>query len=324
LSIQACDQDPDQASLDKQPHDVDDPSAGSAAGDEQQAPTTASSELTSMPFGTSSSDAALHFPGHLPPNDFVNPSADEDEELSFPVDAPTVSCKVVENCHLEFPQEWHPDQLSEVKKGHKGIRDPSNPGSPAHLAQDAADAAVLMPALLLNEKPTSAMEARARTEGLPVQTWVCGVSSIAGNENNQHPCDTLLSPAGFANLKRILAKAAHTNSGALFKVQKKGAKTAATPFSNLWSSSAFHPGGHVPQVEDTHCQAPEAKSIASFLPHPEHCRQHQKLHPPLPPPKRPSLRIFRTQSAAVLCRRRRPLTVPSLLPPPPHRPLLMP
>jgi len=49
----------------------------------------------------------------------------------------------------------------------------------------------------------------------------------------------VLSPAGFANLKRILAKVAHTNPGALFKVQKKGTKTAATPFSNSWFSSTF-------------------------------------------------------------------------------------
>jgi len=117
-----------------------------------------------------------------------------------------VSCKVVENCHLRFLQNIHPDQLSEVKKGYKGIRDPSNPGSPTHLAQDAADAAVLMLTLLLNKKPTSAVEAQAHAEGLPVQSWVYGVSCIAGRKYNQHLCDMLLSLAGFANLKRVLAK----------------------------------------------------------------------------------------------------------------------
>ena len=121
------------------------------------------------------------------------------------MDAPTVSCKVVENCHFEFLQDIHPDELPEVKKGYKGIRDPSNLGSPTHLAQDAADAAALMLTLLLNEKPTSAMEAQARADGLPVQSWVYGVSCIAGKKYNQNLCDILLSPAGFANLKRILA-----------------------------------------------------------------------------------------------------------------------
>jgi len=93
--------------------------------------------------------------------------------------------------------------------------------------------------LLLNEKPTSVVEARARTEGLPVQSWVYGVLCFDGKKYNQPSCDTLLSPAGVANLKRILAKVAHTNPGALFKLQKKGTKTVATPFSNLWFSSTF-------------------------------------------------------------------------------------
>jgi len=133
-SIRAFDQDPDQASLDKQTPDVNDPSASAAASDAQPAPTTTSFEQASAPSGASSSDAVLHFPGYLPQNDFFHPTADEGEELSFPVDAPTVSCKVVENCHFVFLQDIHPDQLSEVKKGYKGIRDPSNPGSLTHLA----------------------------------------------------------------------------------------------------------------------------------------------------------------------------------------------
>jgi len=120
-----------------------------------------------------------------------------------------------------LPPDIHPDQLSEVKKGYKGIRDPSNPGSSTHLAQDAADAAVLMLTLLLNEKPTSAMEVQARAEGLPVQSWVYGVWCIAGRKYNQHLCDILLSPASFANLKRILAKVAHTNPGGPFQSAKE-------------------------------------------------------------------------------------------------------
>jgi len=96
-SIQAFDQDPHQASLDKQTPDVNGPSAGTVASNVQPAPTTASSEQALTPSGASSLDAALHFPGYLPPNDFFNPTADEGEALSFPVDAPTVSCKVVEN-----------------------------------------------------------------------------------------------------------------------------------------------------------------------------------------------------------------------------------
>ena len=140
-----------------------------------------------------------------------------------------MSCKVVENCHLEFLQDIHPDQLSEVKKGYKGIRDPYNPGLPTYLAQDAADAAVWMLTLLLNEKPTSAMEAQARAEGLPVQTWVYGVSCIARKKYNQHLCDTLLTPAGFANLKRILAKVAHTNQGGFLKCKRKAPRQRLTP-----------------------------------------------------------------------------------------------
>ena len=169
-SIQLFDRDPAHQSPDKQLLDDNDHSAETVAADEQQVPTTTSPEQALMPSGVSSSATTLHFPGYLPPNDFSNPTADEGEELSFPVDAPTVSCKVVENCHLDFLQDMHPDQLSEVKKGYIGIRDPSNPGSPTHLAQDAADAAVLMLTLLMNEKPTSAMEVQAHAEGLPVQS----------------------------------------------------------------------------------------------------------------------------------------------------------
>jgi len=44
----------------------------------------------------------LTFQGSLPPNDFFNPTADDGKELPFPVNAPTVSYKVVENCHFEF------------------------------------------------------------------------------------------------------------------------------------------------------------------------------------------------------------------------------
>jgi len=161
-SIQAFAHDPAHQSPNTQPHDVNDPSTKTVAADKQQPPAASSSEPASLPSNApSSSDAALHFPGYLPPNDFFNPTVDEGEELSFPVDAPTVSCKVVENCHFEFLQDIHPDQASEVKKGYKGIWDPSNPGSLTHLAQDAADAAVLMLTLLMNKKPTSAMEARA-------------------------------------------------------------------------------------------------------------------------------------------------------------------
>jgi len=171
-SSQAFDRDPAHQSPDKQCLDDNDHPAKIVAADEQQASTTTSSEQASTPSGVSSPATALHFPGYLPPNNFFNPTADEGEELSFPVDAPTVLCKVVENYHLKFLQNIHPDQLSEVKKGYKGIRDPSNPGSSTHLAQDAADAAVWMLTLLLNEKPTSAMEAQARGDGLPVQSWV--------------------------------------------------------------------------------------------------------------------------------------------------------
>jgi len=238
-SIQAYDRDPALQASGQQRLDVNNPSAKTVAADAQQDPVTTSPDQASTPSGVPSSDNALHFPGYLPPNNVFQPTADEGEELSFPVDAPTVSCKVVENCHLEFLQDIHPDQLSEVKKGYKGILDLSNPGSSTHLAQDAADAAVLMLTLLLNEKPTSAMEAQARAKGLPVQSWVYGVLCIAGRKYNQHLCNILLSPAGFASLKRILAKVAHTNPGALFKVQKKGTKTAATPFSNLWFGSTF-------------------------------------------------------------------------------------
>jgi len=179
-SIQAFGRDPALQASNQQRLEVNSPSAEAVAADEQQAPATTSPDQAPTPSGVPSSDTALHFPGYLPPNDVFHPTADEGEELSFPVDAPTVSCKVVENCHLEFLQDIHPDQLSEVKKGYRGIRDPSNPGSSMHLAQDAADAAVLMLTLLLNEKPTSAMEAQARAEGLPVQLWVYGVSCIAG------------------------------------------------------------------------------------------------------------------------------------------------
>jgi len=181
-SIQAFDRDPALQVSHQQLLDVNNPSPETVAADEQQAAATTSTEQALTPSSASSPAAALHFPGYLPPNDFFNPTADEGEELLFPVDAPTVLCKVVENCHLEFLQDIHPDQLSEVKKGYKGIRDPSNPGSSTYLAQDAADAAVWMLTLLLNEKPTSAMEAQARAEGLPVQSWVYGVSCIAGRK----------------------------------------------------------------------------------------------------------------------------------------------
>jgi len=66
--------------------------------DVHQPPAASSSEPAPLPSGPPSSfDAALHFPGFIPPNDFFNPTADEGEELSFPVDVPAVSCKVVEN-----------------------------------------------------------------------------------------------------------------------------------------------------------------------------------------------------------------------------------
>jgi len=187
-SIQAFDRDPALQVADQQLLAVNNLSAKTVTADEQQAPATTSTEQAPMPSSASSPATALHFPGYLPPNDFFNPTADEGEELSFPVDAPTVSCKVMENCHLKFLQDIHLDQLSEVKKGYKGIRDPSNPGSSTHLAQDAADAAVLMLTLLLNEKPTSAMEVQARAEGLPVQSLFYGVSCIAGRKYNQHLC----------------------------------------------------------------------------------------------------------------------------------------
>jgi len=128
-SIQAYDRDPALQASDQQLRDVNNPSAETEAANEQQAPATTSPDQASTPSGVSTLANALHFPGYLPPNDVFHPTADEGEELLFPVDAPTVSCKVVENCHLEFLQDFHPDQLSEVKKGCKGIRDPSNPGS---------------------------------------------------------------------------------------------------------------------------------------------------------------------------------------------------
>jgi len=199
------------------------------------------------------------------------------------VDAPTVSCKVVENCHLKFLQDIHPDQLSEVKKGYKGIRDPSNPGSPTHLAQDVADAAVWMLTLLLNEKPTSAMEVQARAEGLPVQTWVYSVSCNAGKKYNHHLCDILLTPAGFANLKQILAKVAHTNLGALFNVQKKGTKTVATPFSSLWFSSTFTRGSMFRKSKTPVAKPQKQTSIVNFLSHPKQAASEAASI--LPPPR---------------------------------------
>jgi len=87
-SIQAFDHDPTHQSPDQQPLDDNDHPAETVAADEQQAPTTTSSKQASTPSGVSSSATALHFPGYLPPNNFFNPTADEGEELSFPVDAP--------------------------------------------------------------------------------------------------------------------------------------------------------------------------------------------------------------------------------------------
>ena len=55
---------------------------------------------------------ALHFPGMLPPDDVFNASSVDDKELNFPVDAPTVSCKIVEMCHYEFLKEIEPEFLT--------------------------------------------------------------------------------------------------------------------------------------------------------------------------------------------------------------------
>jgi len=62
-SIQAFDRDLAYQVPDKQLLDVNDPSAEAVATDEQQVPTTSSSEQASTPSGISSSAAALHFPG---------------------------------------------------------------------------------------------------------------------------------------------------------------------------------------------------------------------------------------------------------------------
>jgi len=94
---------------------------------------------------------------------------------------------------------------------------------------------------------------------------VYGVSCIAGKKPNQHLCDTLLTPAGFANLKRILAKVAHTNPGALFKVQRKGTKTAATPFSNLWFSSTFTLGSMFQKSKTPVTKPLKQTSMVNFL-----------------------------------------------------------
>jgi len=96
-----------------------------------------------------------------------------------------------------------------------------------------------------------------------------GVLCIAGKNYNQHSCDILLSPAGFANLKRILAKVAHTNPGELFKVQKKGTKTVTTPFSNLWFSSTFTLGSMFRKLKTPVAKPLKQTSMVNFLSRPE-------------------------------------------------------
>jgi len=95
------------------------------------------------------------------------------------------------------------------------------------------------------------------------------VSYITKRKYNQHLCDILLSPAGFANLKRILAKVAYTNPGALFKVQKKGTKTMATPFSNLWFSSTFTLGSMFRKSKTPVAKPMKQTSMVNFLSRPE-------------------------------------------------------
>jgi len=95
------------------------------------------------------------------------------------------------------------------------------------------------------------------------------VSCIAGRKYNQHLCDILLSPAGFVNLKRILAKVAHTNPGALFKLQKKGTKTTATPFSNLWFSSAFTLGSMFRKSKTPVAKPLKQTSMVNYLSRPK-------------------------------------------------------
>jgi len=84
-SIQAFDRDPAHQVPDQQLLAVNDPSAEAVAAVEQQAPATTSTQQAAAP---SSLATALHFPGHLPPDNFFHPTADDGEELSFPVDAP--------------------------------------------------------------------------------------------------------------------------------------------------------------------------------------------------------------------------------------------
>jgi len=140
-----------------------------------------------------------------------------------------------------------------------------------HLAQDAADLAVLMLTLLMNEKPTSSLEAWRAWKAFQSRHGcaVCGVLCVAGKKYNQHTCDMLLTPACFANLKHSLAKVAHTNPGVLFKVQKKGTKTAATPFSNLWFSSTFTLGSMFHESKTPIAKPLKHTSMVNFLPHPE-------------------------------------------------------
>ena len=82
---------------------------------------------------------ALHFPGMLPPNDFFNPTSDDGEALAYPVEALTVSCKVVEQCHPQFLSDIKPEFLPRAMKGYKGIRNVDDPSSQLYMDQDVQD-----------------------------------------------------------------------------------------------------------------------------------------------------------------------------------------
>ena len=98
-SIQAFDKDPALQASGQQRSEDNNPSGVVESANALQDPAAIPTDQAPAPSSRPSSATALHFPGYLPPNDVFNPTADEGEALSFPVDAPTVSCKVVENCH---------------------------------------------------------------------------------------------------------------------------------------------------------------------------------------------------------------------------------
>ena len=211
---------------------------------------------------------ALHFPGMLPPDDVFNPSSVDDKELNFPVDAPTVSCKIVEMCHYEFLKEIEPEFLTRVQAGYKGIRNPDDPNSTVHMECDVGDAAVWLLTLLLNRKPTSVEEGLARKEGLPVHTYVYGFICIAGGKYNRHACEILISPAGLANLKRVMATLAHTNPGRFGKVLKKGTKTKATKWANIWFGATNSLGSMYRKSKTPISKTQTQSSIVKFLARP--------------------------------------------------------